>query len=157
MGLFGFLSGGAKELIGAIGQVVDSVTTTQEEKDKAKIELEKLALQYTAMTEASYQAELSTQKEIIVAELQQGDSYTKRMRPSLGYFGMAVIFFNYCIVPLWKYLSGEAPQPFDLPAEFWLAWGGMMATYSIGRTMEKRNGGTSSKVVSMVTGASLKK
>ncbi len=156
MSIFSFLSGGAKELIGAVGSVIDNLTTTQDEKNQAKIELEKLALQYTAMTEVSYQAELATQKDIIVAELQFGDKFTKRARPSIIYAGLFMAFHNYCL-PVWFNYFGLKPMvSIDLPEVFWISWAGVVGAYAVGRTLEKRNGGTSSKVISLATGAKLK-
>ena len=39
----------------------------------------------------------------------------------------------------------------NLPAEFWYAWGGVVATWSIGRTMERR--GATNNLVNVITGS----
>ena len=77
-------------------------------------------------------------KSVILDELVLGDKYTRRARPSLIYFGLLVIFLNYCFVPLIQLLSGVLlPKPFELPAEFWWAWGGVVGTWSVGRSTER--------------------
>ena len=73
----------------------------------------------------------------VALEMVQDDNYTKRARPSIIYIGLLIIAFNYCLVPLAKVLMGEDATPFDLPEEFWLAWGGAVSAYSVGRSMEK--------------------
>ena len=82
--------------------------------------------------------ELQAKERILVAELTQGSTFTKAARPSVVYYGLAAICFNYSILPFVQWLGGEAPQPFELPTEFWLAWGGIVSTWSIGRSAERR-------------------
>lgn len=150
MGWLGdIFSGGASGIIDGVGNVVDRFITTSDEKNEFMLEMEKVVNE--RMQQASDQAniEMRAKSDIIVAELNQGDNYTKRMRPTLGYFGMAVIAFNYCLVPLIAFFMGMPVAPFALPTEFWIAWGGMMATYSIGRTREKQ--GKTDKVTKMIT------
>ena len=145
------LSGGASGLIGGLGNVVDKFVTTGDEKNAMKLELEKVVTARMAMMNSQAETEMNAKSAIIQAELNQGDNFTKRMRPTLGYFGMFAIFFNHCLVPL---LSGWMPElkveTFILPTEFWIAWGGMMATYSIGRTQEKKGNGN--RITSAITG-----
>ena len=144
-------SGGASGLIDGVGNVVDRFVTTGDEKNAMKLELEKVVTTRMAMLYEQTNVEMSAKSQIIQAELNQGDNFTKRMRPSLGYFGMLAIAFNHCLVPL---LSNWMPElnveAFELPTEFWLAWGGMMATYSIGRSQEKK--GQANKITSIITG-----
>ena len=106
------------------------------------------------------------QRDIIVAEMVQGDNYTKRARPTLVYVGLAAMVVNNIVLPFvidmimifyalnhftieqLKKLSevGE----YNMPAEFWIAWGGAVSIWSIGRSAERR--GAIGRVLSMVTG-----
>ena len=127
------------------------------EKASAAMELEKLIqARDTQLTQAS--------RDIIVAEMQQGDKFTKRARPSIVYFGLLVIGWNYMLIPTvnrileWiTIMQGKTIaimlfklSPLDLPAEFWAAWGMVCSVWSIGRTMERR--GHTNKIVEMITG-----
>ena len=69
------------------------------------------------------------------------------------YYGLLAIFFNYSLLPFLQWYGGETPKPFDLPTEFWVAWGGIVGTWSIGRSAERR--GARNKVTSLVTGNKL--
>lgn len=131
---------------------------TEEEKANAALEVQKLI-----EDRDSQLAGMS--RDIIVAELQQGDNFTKRMRPTVGYTGLFVIVFNYVFVPFlnrileWvaiahnntATLSLYALKPVDLPEAFWVVWGGVMAVYSIGRSAQLAGG--SSRVYEWITGA----
>ena len=88
---------------------------------------------------------------IIVAEMAQGDTFTKRARPMLVYVGLGAIVYNYCLVPTLMLFMSTPIQPFALPTEFWATWGGTMSLWSLGRTMERR--GSRSKVTQVITGS----
>jgi len=144
------LGEGVGKLFDGVKGIIGQFKLSPEEKIKADLELARLQAQSEIILEQSFQSEMEAKKSIIVAELNQGDTFTKRMRPMMGYFGMAVIFYNYCIIPTIQYIRATAPAPFNLPDFFWISWGGIMATYSIGRTMEKR--GISNGFTKIVTG-----
>lgn len=124
-------------LVESAAQVADRFIQTTDEKAKFKLEFEKLLQQRDGELEQTVRAELGAKERIMVAELQQSDRYTKRARPTVIYMGLFIIAFNYCLVPLLQYFGGNEAAPFLLPAEFWLAWGGAVSIYSVGRTMEK--------------------
>ena len=144
-------SGGVSKVVDSVGSVIDNLTTTEEEKHILKIELQKVLQKENLAVEETIRAELGAKERILVAELQQGDNYTKRARPTVVYFGLLVIFYNYCVIPSIQLFSGLGIQTFDLPTEFWVAWGGIVATWSVGRSAEKR--GVKSKTVSLITGS----
>jgi len=144
------LSGGAQGIIDGISGAVDKFVVTGDEKNEMKLELEKVVTARMAMLNEQVNTEMNAKSAIIQAELNQGDNFTKRMRPTLGYFGMFAIFFNHCLMPLISQFMEMKIEAFVLPTEFWLAWGGMMATYSIGRTQEKK--GSQNKITAAITG-----
>jgi hypothetical protein len=155
MGLISkILSSATGGLIKDIGGVVDKFVTTKEEKMAAQLELETLLQKRDSEVEQTIRSELKAKESIIVAELQQGDNYTKRARPTVVYVGLGAILFNYCLVPLIQTLASVEVTPFNLPTEFWAAWGGIVATWSVGRSAEKR--GSRNKVTDFITGGKSK-
>jgi hypothetical protein len=145
------LGGGAKQVLDGVDALIGRFKASPEEKQAFKLELEKLLQQRDAEIEETIRAELQAKERVLVAELQQGDSYTKRARPTVVYAGLVFIFFNYVLVPTVQSFAPDVPiKPFDLPTEFWAAWGGIVATWSIGRSAEKR--GAKSKTISLITG-----
>lgn len=136
--------------IEGIGNTVKKFITTDQDRMQAQLELESLLQQRDSEVEATMRKELGAKERILVAELQQGDKFTKRARPSVVYFGLCMIFINYCLMPMIQYWKELPITAFDLPTEFWAAWGGIVATWSIGRSAEKR--GTRNKVTSFIVG-----
>lgn len=151
------LAGGAVKLGEGIANIVDKFKLTPDEKAQFQLEMERLLQARDAELEETMRTELSAKERILVAELTQGDNYTKRARPTVVYGGLAIIAWNYSIVPLFVALlqpkfPGITLPVLTLPGEFWYAWGGVVATWSVGRTMERR--GAKNNLVSLVTGNS---
>jgi hypothetical protein len=108
---------------------------------------------------------ISAKKEIIVAEMNQGDNFTKRARPAVVYMGLVFIALVHVLFPITIKcitifrLTALSPAQLgelanltalSLPSEFWLAWGSVVSIWSVGRSMEKR--GTANKVIQAITG-----
>ncbi len=118
---------GVGKIFDGIKGIIGQFKLSPEEKAKLESDLAHLEFESQKLMETSFQTEINAKKDIIVAELQYGDKFTKRMRPMIGYFGMLVIFYNYCLIPTIQWAKTNAPAPFDLPTEFWVAWGGIVA------------------------------
>jgi hypothetical protein len=114
-------------------------------------EVKVLAASREAQMEQTFRTEMAAKQKIIVAEMNQSDSYTKRARPTLVYVGLSCITFNYCLIPLLQTLMGITVVPFALPLEFWTAWGGTVGLWSLGRSFEKT--GVKNNVVRMINGS----
>ena len=99
------LGGGAKELFGGVDKLIGRFKASPEEKQAFKLEFEKLVQQRDSEIEDTIRAELGAKERVLVAELQQGDNYTKRARPTVVYAGLGFIFINYCLVPIIKSLN----------------------------------------------------
>lgn len=143
-------AGGLAGVLKGASELVDQFHLSGEEKNNFMLQMEALLQQRDREIERTIRAELKSKSDIVVAELAQGDNYTKRARPTLIYFGMALIFFNYCAVPLAQTFTGAPLAPFELPGEFWLAWGGAVSVYALGRSAEKR--GIRNPVTAAITG-----
>ncbi len=144
-------SGSAGELVGQIGGVVDKLPLEADERQNLKMDMHRMVQRRESAIEETIRAEIQTKEQELVKTMQQGDNFTKRARPSVVYAGLLFIFFNYVLVPTIQSLAGTQIQPFQLPVEFWAAWGGIVATWTIGRTAEKR--GASNKMTRAITGS----
>lgn len=166
-------SAGVGEVVEKVGKTVDEFHLSGEEKQQFKLELQKALLQRDSEIEQTIRKNLEAKERILVAELQQGDNYTKRARPTVVYFGLLMIALNYFLLPAGLLLSGnkdlltlckssseenqsqkledcERTTLFPLPEEFWVAWGGIVATWAVGRSYEKSN--SSNRFSRAVTG-----
>lgn len=145
-------SGSVGGLVSSIGDIADKFHLSGEEKLKFQLEMEALIQQRDAVVEETLRSELQAKERILVAELTQGDTYTKRARPTVVYAGLAFILFNYCVVPAIGRIAGTSVAPFELPMEFWIGWSGIVATWSVGRSVEKS--GRKNAVTRAITGSS---
>ena len=145
------LGGSVGTLVGQVGGIVDQFHLSGEEKQRFKLELEALLQKRDSEIEETIRTELQAKERVLVAELTQGDNYTKRARPTVVYAGEGFIFLNYCIVPAIQSLAGVIVEPFELPTQFWAGWSGIVATWFIGRSAEKR--GARNHLTRIITGS----
>lgn len=145
--LSNILGGGIGDVLKGATSLIDEIITTPEERDLLKLKFAELTASQANSIEETVRAELQAKERVLVAELTQGDAFTKRARPTVVYAGLVFIAYNYCIAPSF------ALGVLDLPTEFWVAWGGIVATWSIGRTAEKRGAHPETAVESAITGA----
>lgn len=138
-------SGGISDIVKAGGDLVDRFIENPTERNEFKLKLESIATERLSQVEKTMRSELRAKETLLKSELEQGDKYTKRARPTVVYGGLVMIAFNYCLAPLF----GTAA--FELPVEFWAAWGGIVSSWVIGRSYEKA--GNNSKLSSVVTGS----
>jgi len=154
-------AGGAADVVEKVEQTVDRFQISGEEKNQFKLELKQIITQRESNIEKTIRSNLEEKERIIVAELQQGDKFTKRARPTVVYFGLVMIALNYFLLPAALLISGNSDKLetctiktsadkviekscvketlFPLPIEFWMAWGGIVATWAVGRSYEKAN------------------
>ncbi|MDD5539200.1 MAG: holin family protein [Candidatus Marinimicrobia bacterium] len=114
------------------------------EKAHAQIQLQE-------MLQARENALIESQKSIMIAEMNQGDAFTKRARPMIVYCGLLFIFLVHVLFPMITFFTQEQLPELSLPTEFWWAWTGVCGVWVIGRSMEKN--GATSKTVNAITGS----
>lgn len=144
-GGFQGIASGVSDILGAVG--IDN------SKDKHKISLkiqELVALKAAAVAKQIHK-ETEAKERILVAELTQGDNFTKRARPTVVYSGLGIVFINHMVLPWISFFLGMNIPIIDIPDIFWTGWSGIVMTWSIGRTMEKR--GSENKLVKLITGS----
>ncbi len=133
MGLLDF----ASDIIKPVAELIDNLTTSDQEKLQLKNKLQEIENAYKAKL-LDYETEVAeSKKEIMVAELKQDDKYTKRARPTVLYAGLLILLINNVLLPWMSYFNGMHIPVINLPSEFWLAWGGVAGVYAFGRTKEK--------------------
>lgn len=133
-------TGGVGEAVEKIGGMVERVSAGHLGKKELKLEVEKMLHERDMTTMAQVTAEIGAKEKVMVAELQQGDSYTKRARPSIVYAGLLAAFIDAI-----GYIE------FTMPTDFWYVWGGVCGIYAIGRSAEKRGNGN--KLTRAITGS----
>lgn len=151
MGIASLITGGISTAVEKIGGTIRSFITTDNDRISAQLQVEKILQETGESIEKTVRQEMQSKERIITAELQQGDNYTKRARPTVVYYGLVIISIDLIA----RYIAFFMPSVKDIPStmisvEFWVAWGGIVSTWVIGRSAEKR--GQVNKVVNFITG-----
>jgi len=137
---------------GALGPITDFVgglVHSGEEKAEHQLKLEHLKSDLAIKIEEVMIVEMNAKKSIIIAEMQQGDLFTKRARPSIIYGGILMAMLETGLNAA-AYFQGFEPPGSFVPGQFWLAWTGIAGSWVIGRSAEKR--GMQNKLISAITG-----
>lgn len=146
MKLAEILSGGLGSLVKEIGGIVDQFHVSDQEKAEIKVKLTEAANRQAEVMQQGVQARFEAVTRIIQAEMAQGDTYTKRARPTVVYAGL-VLFGVQVVAQFWGI-------QLQVPPDFTYAWAGVVGVWMIGRSYEKAKGGPS-KASSIVTGSEL--
>jgi len=121
--------------------LVDDMHTSTEEKEQMKIKLQELFNQHERDVMANYNKEMASVKDVIVAELNQDDKYTKRARPTVLYLFIVIVSLNYCLFPFINHFLHAKNLPIiSLPAEAWQMFQWIFGVYGVGRSVEKMSG-----------------
>lgn len=147
-------SGGISDVVDSVGGLLDKFTLSKEEKEEIKLEMQSRLIQVENELEQTYRKELDARADIIKSEMAQGDSFTKRARPSIIYAGLIFIFIVHVLVPVIAYIGGtpnESLPVINLPEEFWWAWATVVGVYGAGRSAEKL--GVTNKITNLATGS----
>lgn len=169
-----FFSGSGSNIVDSLTDAVDTFVTTKEEKEKLKQELlriqeenmqnqrnflvrmEELTQQREKEVEETIRMELDAKKNILMAELNQDDRYTKRARPTVVYVGLIFILLELLglrhIIMHYLNINADIIANSDQIFKMFLGvWGSVLGVYSIGRSVEKR--GTRNSWTSLITGS----
>lgn len=174
-----FFAGAGGNIIDSIADTVDRFITNPDEKKAFLMEIKKieeeqrqnqrkfikemetLTQKRESEIEITIRTELEAQKSILVAELQQGDNYTKRARPTVVYVGLIFILleiFGIRHIVLNNLDLGENALAIIESSDaifktFLAAWAGVVGVYAVGRSIEKR--GTRNAWTSAITGSTV--
>lgn len=145
---------GGSDVVEKIGGVVNKFSENHLGKKELTLEIEKILAEDRKALHSEVVAELGAKERVLVAELAQGNTYTKAARPTVVYTGLAVLLINHVILPWTSHFAGMEIPEIKIPMEFWIGWSGIVATWSIGRDTVRT--GARNKFATAVTGDSSK-
>jgi len=129
MSLLQLLGAPAKELVGAVGSVIDKLHTSDEEKAAAKFQLATLVANFE-------QQVASARRDVLVAEA-KGESWMQRnWRPITMLTFVFIIFNNYVLAPYVAAFGGHVPT-LDIPNGMWALLNVGIGGYIASRGVEK--------------------
>lgn len=126
------------DIVGKVVGLADGLFRDADEKADFKLKLGALVQERDGELEKTFRKQLEAKERVMVAEMTQGDNYTKRARPTVVYAGLIIMALNYMVLPWVAHFSGQLLPTIEIPAIFWTAWGGVVATWSIGRDVNRQ-------------------
>lgn len=160
-----FFGGSGLQIVDTISNTVDKFVHTPEEKAKLKQELNKLREQHLVnerefmldmerllqerekTVQKTLQDELEVKRGILISELNQGDTYTKRARPTVIYAGLVFILMEmlglrHLLLQVMKLGPDVIKSSNEIFRFFLASWAGVVGVYTIGRSYEKHGAST---------------
>lgn len=127
-------------------EIADEFTLSNEEREEFRQRDEARAAELsTAIMEAAA-SRFEQVKAIIAAEMSQGDSYTKRARPSIVYAGL--------LLHLVKAIGAAFGLEVTIDPNFTYVWGAVCGVWIVGRSVEKvQSNGLLGQLANAVTGS----
>lgn len=147
--------------IGSVADLAKSLVDRFFPPDASPEQRLKAEIEARQLLEQRETAVIQAKAAVMTAEMNQDDAYTKRGRPTIIYAGLLFIALVHVAFPIlawvWQMAKGTPPQlpALSLPTEFWMAWGGAVSIYILGRSSEKSGGdpgGMLGKVYGMIGG-----
>lgn len=140
MGLLDILAGPVKGLVGSVGNIIDDLHTSGEEKAAAKQKLAELeANTLLSLTEAG-QTLVKVQRDVLVAEA-KGGWLQSSWRPITMLVFVFIILNNYVLVPYFSAFGGQIPT-LEIPNGMWallnVGIGGYITSRGIEKVVEMR-------------------
>ncbi len=140
MSIFNFLS----EIIKPVTDLVDNVTTTEEERLELKAKLAAITKD-VEIKMIEYSTTLAEQRAKIILAEAQGSWLQRNWRPMLMIIAMVIIANNYILFPYLSMLTDKVTV-LELPGGLWTLLTTGVGGYVVGRSVEKgvaawRNGG----------------
>ena len=140
-------SSGITSVVKSVGDVIDNLHTSDEEKDQAKAKLKEIEFSHMEKmqeleneAENIYNEEIKTKTDLMMAETKSDDKFVRRFRPMMGYcflgtfmsllfmFGIASLFG----IPL--NITSEFMVMIEIFGKIFLAY---ISIYVGGRSIEK--------------------
>lgn len=112
-GLLKILGGPITELVKGVGGVLDSLSTTSEEKMEAQAKLFALQSAFTVQLTQLDTQFAAEQAKVVIAEAQSESWLTRNWRPILMLTFTYIIAHNFVLAPLFSFASLE------IPAQMW--------------------------------------
>jgi hypothetical protein len=138
------IGGGIGSILEGASSVIDSLQAGKLNKQEAVKQLTEIADREKSRMHDEAVAEIGAKERILVAELQQGDAFTKRARPFVVYSGPLIVIAEVVMRYIAHFKGLSAPATPDILTWYLPMWAGYGSVYAWGRSTEKRasNGGS---------------
>lgn len=106
---------GGGNIVKAVGDIVDDLITTDEERLEKQLELYKAEREYNYKESKLLAEENIAQAEVNKEEARSGSLFVAGWRPAIGWVGALALFYQFVLYPILLWIPGikEPPAPLD--------------------------------------------
>lgn len=130
--LFG---GGLSTIIKPVGDIIDELHTSEDEKLAAKAKLLQIQADFTEKV-MDYEAKLAIEQGETIRAEANGSKLQRNWRPLMMLMFGYIVAHNYIVVPIAQMFGAHAPV-LDLPPDLWSLLKIGIGGYVVGRSAEK--------------------
>lgn len=122
MSIWDSLFGGGN-IVKAVGDTIDNLFTSDEERLEKEIELTKAEQEYKYKHAKLIADQNIAQTKVNVEEARSGNLFVAGWRPAIGWVGALALFYQFIVYPIMGYFVADMPEPLDYSMLFTIITG----------------------------------
>jgi hypothetical protein len=122
MSIWDSLFGGGN-IVKAVGDTIDNLFTSDEERLEKEIELTKAEQEYKYKHAKLIADQNIAQTKVNVEEARSGNMFVAGWRPAIGWVGALALFYQFIVYPIVGYFVANMPEPLDYSMLFTIITG----------------------------------
>jgi hypothetical protein len=116
---------GAGDVVRAVGDSLDKLFTSDDERNEKRLELAKAERDFSLSALTLLEKSDEKQGDVNIEEIRTGSIFMAGWRPAIGWIGVLALAYQFVLYPLllWLHISDKPPQPLDAGVLFSMVTG----------------------------------
>ena len=116
---------GAGDVVRAVGDSLDKLFTSDDERNEKRLELAKAERDFSLSALTLLEKSDEKQADVNIEEIRSGSIFMAGWRPAIGWIGVLALAYQFVLYPflLWLHLTDNPPQPLDAGVLFSMVTG----------------------------------
>ena len=116
---------GAGDVVRAVGDSLDKLFTSDDERNEKRLELAKAERDFSLSALTLLEKSDEKQGDVNIEEIRTGSIFMAGWRPAIGWIGVLALAYQFVLYPLllWLHITDKPPQPLDAGVLFSMVTG----------------------------------
>ena len=116
---------GAGDVVRAVGDSLDKLFTSDDERNEKRLELAKAERDFSLSALTLLEKSDEKQADVNIEEIRSGSMFMAGWRPAIGWIGVLALAYQFVLYPflLWLHVSANPPPPLDAGVLFSMVTG----------------------------------
>jgi hypothetical protein len=116
---------GAGDVVRAVGDSLDKLFTSDDERNEKRLELAKAERDFSLSALTLLEKSDEKQGDVNIEEIRTGSVFMAGWRPAIGWIGVLALAYQFVLYPLllWLHITDKPPQPLDAGVLFSMVTG----------------------------------